>query len=110
MQGHDIRSATIASGAATSSAINVQDGFPGVVDVPTLDSATLKIQGTLDGSTWRDLYDETGTQMLSMAASTGNRMWGVASQMAKVMGLYQIRFVAGANQTADRVLSVRMFR
>jgi hypothetical protein len=101
---------TIASGAATSDAAVVNDGFVGAIDVPTIDSATLKVQGRMNGADWRDLYDETGTLMLSMAASTGNRIWGVASQMAKVMGVNEIRLVAGANQTADRVFTARLFR
>jgi hypothetical protein len=97
---------TVASGAATSSAVQIEHFDIVGIQVPTIDSATLKVQGSCDGgSNYADIYDGNGTQVLSWVAGTGNRIID-ARDLAAVLGCTHIRIVLGANQTALRTFTL----
>jgi hypothetical protein len=64
---------TIAQGASLSAAANL--GFCSVMrmELPTIDSAALTFQISEDGTTYRNYYDEFGSEV-SVPASTGARI------------------------------------
>lgn len=97
---NDYRDFTVASGG-TSGTFQIED-FPilGLI-VPALTSTTLKIQGGYDGTTFYDVYDSTGTQLLNWTASTGDRC--IASRdLADLSGYKYGRVVLGTAQAAER--------
>lgn len=104
-------SIVIASGGTTSAAFELEAWPIAALLVPTIDSATLKLQGSQDGSTWFDLYDGDGTQVCFWAASTGNRAMvcdgaGAGTTFRALTGFKYGRIVLGAIQTADRTFTL----
>lgn len=92
---------TVPSGG-TSGTTEIENYDVMGLDVPTLTSSTWKLQGSVDGTTYRDVYDGTGSQTLVWAASTGDRC--VASRdLADLSGYKYIRVVCGTAQGAERV-------
>lgn len=65
--------------------------------VPTLDSTTLKIQVSMDNSTFYDVKDGAGTTVLSYAAGTG--LFAIAARdMADVCSYRYMRVLCGSAQ------------
>lgn len=112
MQYVDSADAVIANGGTTSTAIPLRGErlLIGAVDLPTLTSCDLEIEGSLDGgTTYRNINDAAG-QILKLTATTGGIIWATAADAAKVLGLTHIRFVSSAAQGAARTLRVSFLR
>lgn len=104
---YDTITSTIANGGVNGSAVPVGDWEVWSIDVPTLTSSTFKIQGSLDGgTTWRDIYDGAGNQVLVWAASTGDRIMA-SRDCADFIGCTHIRPVCGSAQGAARSITFR---
>jgi hypothetical protein len=99
------KTATIAASGTTSTAILLEDMEDYSLDVPTIDSGTFKIQGSVDDSTFRDIYDEYGNPVLQYAIGTGAFVVG-SRGMKHVVGLSSIKFVCGAAQLAARTITL----
>jgi hypothetical protein len=86
----------IADGETTSESINLEGRIPTHVALPAgFDGTTLEVQGSMDGSTWLDLYDENNSQIsLTVAASRFQRL------PVDVYFMPYIRFVAGSQTDA----------
>lgn len=97
MQVQNSKTLVIASGGTTSTSLELEAFYMMGIQVPTIDSATLKIQGSFDGSTFADIYDSTGTQQLLWTASTGGRCWS-SRDLEHCRGYKFIQIVAGAAQ------------
>jgi hypothetical protein len=70
------------------------------------DTATITFQGSMDGATWQNLYDETGGEV-TLQAAAGRYIVVPPALMA---GLPWVRVRSGTsgtpvNQTADRLLT-----
>lgn len=97
---------TVASGD-TSGTAEIEDFEVLAIDVPTIDSGTLKIQGCVDGTNYRDIYDGNGTQVLNWTvATTGDRIIATRD-LLDIVGCARIAVVLGAAQTADRTFTIR---
>lgn len=64
---------TIADEASLSSAAELKFCSPVRLELPTIDSAALTFQVSEDGTTYRNYYDEYGTE-ITIPASTGARI------------------------------------
>lgn len=67
----EVKTATIANGASLSGAINCGNGTAKVLQAPADQEGTIyTFQSSLDGVTYGNLYDETGTEyQVTMASS-----------------------------------------
>lgn len=99
-QLYAIKTLLVPSGG-TSGVVEIENYDVMGLDVPALTSSTWKLQGSVDGVTYRDVYDGTGTQTLVWTASTGARC--VASRdLADLSGYKYIAVICGTAQGADR--------
>jgi len=103
-------SATIASGASLSGAVAISYLVPVTIVVPAeFDGTAITFQGSLDGTTFYNLYDEAGTEINFPASAS--RIIKVTN-LAYFYGLEYIKVRAGTaasatNQTTtDTVLTV----
>lgn len=94
----DTKSDTVAANGTTSTGVELEAYDILGLDVPTIDSATFKLQVQCDGTNWRDVYDSTGTQQCVWTASTGARFLS-ASSLMHIIGAKKVRIVLGASQT-----------
>jgi hypothetical protein len=108
MHPADIRSVTIANNGTESGELRVDDAIMLVIDIPTLTSCNLEIQGKVDGSNWRDI-NSSGTQVAVWTSTTGNFIVD-ADVAARLVGIPAIRFVSSANQGAERTFTVRVLK
>jgi hypothetical protein len=100
---------TIANGASLSGAVDlgIYRGF--AIQMPAAwTAANLTFQGSSDCSTYANLYDDTGTEVLVTAAAS---TYIVFSSPAKFQGLRCLKIRSGTsgaavNQGADRILTV----
>lgn len=97
--------ATIVNAGTTSGAIDMRGKTLASIDVPTLTSATFTIEGSMDGSTWRNVKDTSGTVVGQWSASTGAFICD-ADTVARFVGIPYLRFVCGAAQGAERTITV----
>jgi hypothetical protein len=67
----ETKEATIANGASLSGAIAVGQGVPVAILMPgTFTGTSMTFQGSLDGTTFTNLYDTSGTEVsITVAAS-----------------------------------------
>jgi hypothetical protein len=72
-QSYRYKQVTIAADGNLSSAADLGYCSPVRLEVPTIVSASLTFQLSEDGVTYRNLYDEFGTEV-TVTASTGNRI------------------------------------
>lgn len=100
---------TIANGASLSGALNIASrNFFGIIMPASWTSAALTFQGSFDGTTYYDLYDETGTEV-SFTVSTSRYV--IISTPAKFLGLKKLKIRSGTsgtpvNQGGDRDIGV----
>lgn len=101
--------ATIANGASLSGAVNISNrNMFGILMPSAWTAAALTFQGSLDGTNFYDLYDDTGTEIsFSVAASR----YVLVSWPAKFFGLKKLKIRSGTsasavNQAADRALTI----
>lgn len=96
--------ATIASGDTTSNIIDLRGNKITSVYVPTMDSATLTIQCSYDGTTTtcKAMEDTAGNTIGQWTAQTYD-CYLDGDTLARFMGVNYIRFVAGAAQNSGAV-------
>jgi hypothetical protein len=96
--------AKIASGGTTSTSVDMTGKTLLGIDVPTLDTGTFTIEGSMDGTTWRNVKDTSLATVGQWASGTGAFICD-ADTVARFVGIPFLRFVA-ASQTADRTITV----
>lgn len=110
-QDYDTVTVTIANGASLSDAAEVAAGAVVALDLPTLTNAALSFQVSVDGATFRDLYNSDGTTETSVGATTGARVVAAPAALAGAAGGYvKVRSGltgAAVNQGAER--SIKLF-
>lgn len=101
--------ATIANGASLSGAVDLGDSRAARLAFPAAwTAAVVTVMTSMDGTTYRDLYDKDGTEYTIQAAAS-------RSVLLPVADFYGIRYVkfrsgtsaAAVNQGAARVLEVQ---
>ena len=101
--------ATIASGASLSGAIHLHNQRLFAIVMPSSwTAANLTFQGSHDGSTYFDVYNDAGTEVTVVAAAS--RFIIIASPVA-LLGLQRLKVRSGTsgspvNQGADRALQL----
>jgi hypothetical protein len=109
MRDQQVKVATILSGQSLSQAINVQGYAVVSVQFPaTWNAADLTFQGSVDGVTFGDVYDEDGTE-IGWTGDTASRVLLVKGTGELPAGLAAIKVRSGTagvpvNQAADRAL------
>ena len=97
---------TIANGAAVSNAIDIGElGLCAIVTPSTWTAANLTFQGSVDGVTFFDVYDSSGTELQITAAASRHIMLSPAN----FAGIRFLKVRSGTtgtpvNQGGDRVL------
>lgn len=102
-------SVTISNGTSLSGAVDLGFNRLFAIQMPAAWSAAgLTFQGSSDGVTYANLYDDTGTEVSwTVAAST----YVVVSAPAKMQGIRYLKIRSGTsgvpvNQAGDRILTV----
>lgn len=72
-QGIRVKTATIAKDASLSSAVNIDHCSPIRIIVPTIDSASLTLQHSDDGTAYANVYDKAGNEV-TLVTATGARV------------------------------------
>lgn len=105
-------SVTIASGASLSSAVRIDTGSVLVaLQTPaSWTAADLTLQGSVDGVTYNNLYDSTGSEY--SIAGAASRFIHVADPVL-LMGLHYLKVRSGTsgtpvNQGADRIIKLAL--
>lgn len=97
---------TIASGAVSGTAIELEGWELQCLEVPALTSATLQLFGSVDGgATYRAFKDGIGNTLLLWPASTGNFIVA-ARDLVDIVGCTHIMPVAGAAQGGIKTLTL----
>lgn len=101
--------ATIASGASLSNSIGIQPTYTlaGIQMPAAWDAASLTFQGSFDGTTYGDLYDNAGIEITIPAAA--GRIIPIADSTLRTMPYLKIRSGASATpvaQTAERTITL----
>lgn len=101
--------ATIASGASLSSEIRLPEGYyltgVQIPDTWTTTAAGCTLQVSIDGATYSNAYDETGTEITFQAATS---RWVRLPELGSLR-FYKIRSGTSGtpvNQAGDRVLNL----
>lgn len=100
--------AAIASGQSLSAAVHLHAHRLFAMQMPAAwDAANLTFQGSFDGNTFANVYDEVGTEVTVVAAASRF----IILDPAKFMGLQKLKVRSGTsgaavNQTADRSLQL----
>lgn len=101
--------ATISNGTSLSAAVNLHNQRVFAINMPAAwDAANLTFQGSQDGNTFQDLYDDTGAQVTVTAAASH---YIVLSNPLLFLGLQKLKVRSGTsgspvNQTADRIIQL----
>lgn len=97
--------ATIATAGTTSTVVDLNGtSLLGFVAPAAWTTATLRLQGSPDNSTWCKILDPDGADVSSWIAVTAGAAYSV--DVAAMLPYRYIRFVAGAAQGAERVFTV----
>lgn len=96
--------ARIASGSSLSGAIEIGNAVVAGIQMPSgWDAAALSFQGSMDGSTYYDMYDNTGAERsISVAASRVITFDPTMFLGVKFIKVRSGLTAAAVNQTADR--------
>lgn len=101
------KAATIANGGTSSSEVNLGRAYDMlIIVIPTITSATIKIQGSeTTGGTFYDIYttdpaDGHESQVITVAG-TGSLVW-----VAPIGGFQYIKVVSSVAQGAERLIRV----
>jgi hypothetical protein len=102
-----VLSVTIANGQSLSTAAHIGTGTLVGLDIPTITSAALTFQVSVDGVTYRDALDSGGTE-ISIGASTGDRWRQAPSTLAGAPYIKVRSGTSGApvSQGAQRVITL----
>lgn len=96
---------TIANGGTTTAAVDLSTTrLVGFVAPSAWTASTLKVQGSIDGSNFFDIYDSTGTQVSSWSAITATV--GYNTDIVNMLNWRWVRLVAGSAQGAARVFTL----
>lgn len=102
----------ILTGASLSAAFDIPSGyFPCKIELPAaFDGTALTFQGSVDGTTFFDLYRDTGTEVNYTVAHS--RI--IVAKLEDFVGLKAFKVRAGTaasatNQTGDTAISVSFF-
>jgi hypothetical protein len=105
--------ATISAGASLSNAINLGQRVIVALQLPSgWDAAALTFQGSYDGVTFGDIYDDGGTEVtIASGTIVVNRTIVNAGILEKLAGVLFLKVRSGTagvpvNQTADRIIRV----
>ena len=93
-----IASVTIPSGDTVSDSVYIGTGQVAAIAVPTIDSAKIQFQGSVDNSTFYEVVDETAGKV-EVSSSTGQLHIEVSSYF--IGGPY-IKIQTSATQSSDR--------
>lgn len=103
------RTATIANGTSLSDAVNIENQNMFAIIMPAAwTAAALTFQGSIDGTNFFNLYDDTGTEIsFTVAASR----YVLIRWPAMFFGLKKLKIRSGTasvavNQAAERALTV----
>lgn len=99
----------ISNGTKPSSAVDLNGFNVASVLLPTLDSGTLTIEGSYDGTNFFGMKDQTPTAVGVWAANTGGFFLS-GDIVARFAAIRYLRFVSSVNQTADRTIQVYVSR
>jgi len=102
----------IADEASLSDSQEVGSGEIAGLAVPTIVSAALTFQGSVDGTTFFDLYDNDGTTETAIGASTGGRFFAAPAALSSVPYL-KVRSgtsAAAVNQTSGPITITVVFK
>jgi hypothetical protein len=102
---------TILINTSLSAAVHIRGGLLTVIEMPAAwDAANLTFQTSGDGSTYENVYDESGTEV-TVTASTARRIRLDAAQWAGIEYLKIRSGTAGAavNQSAERILYIEVW-
>lgn len=97
----------IANGGSLSGAAHLGAGRLVGIDVPTLTSAGLSFQVSMDGVTYREALDAAGDPV-AMATGTGNKFWQAPAELDGAPYLKVRSGTSGApvTQGGDRTISL----
>lgn len=101
--------ATIANGASLSGEVNLEHGDLFALIMPAAwTAAVLTFSGSYDGTTFYNLYDETGTEI---SFTVDASRYVLISAPAKFMGLKRLKVRSGTagaavNQAAERAITL----
>lgn len=95
---------TIANGASLSDAAHIGVGVVVGISLPTITSAAITFQGSHDGATYRDVYNNDGVTETALTASTGAR---IVDAPAALVGLPYLKVRSGTTATAVNQLAER---
>lgn len=96
---------TIASSTTISSSVNLNGlTIVGFIAPAAWTTSTLKIQGSMDGTNFYDIYDYTAAAVSSWSAITAGAAYTV--DVVNMLPFTYIRFVAGTAQAANRSFTV----
>lgn len=99
---------TIAASAATGTAITIASGYrvSEIVVPATWTTATLSFQGSDDGTTYTDLYDQYGMKLSITPVAGASSM--VEATTGLLLGAPKyLKIVSSVNQTSDAAVIVR---
>lgn len=90
------QTATIANGASLSGAVNLGGGLLSAIAMSSSwTAASLSFQASDDGSTWRDVYNDDGTEYTASAAASRH----IAIDPSKFSGAQQVKVRSGTTTT-----------
>ncbi len=102
-----VLSVNIASGSALSDSIHCGDAIPQAFYIPTIDSAKLTFQASVDGSTWYECNDSTNSTITE--PTTSGDIYLTAPDGLEGANYLKIRTgTSGSptNQSSDRTITV----
>jgi hypothetical protein len=90
--------ATIANGASLSDAVNIAHADLFAIEMPAAwTAASMTFQGSYDGSTYSDLYDDAGTEI---AFTVDASRYVLIRTPAQFFGLKKLKVRSGASASA----------
>lgn len=95
----------VANGATTSGSVLVKNPTSLGLLIPTITSATVKVQVSNDGTNFFDVQDTAGVVKMTWGASTGNFAVQPAD-LASALGYLWVQIVCGAPQGAARTFTL----
>lgn len=102
-----IETFTIASAGTHSNAINGAGRQLVALDIPTIDSSTIGFEASIDGgSTWRDIFTNSGTPaaLTLGTADVGAKVVAVPAEVARVSAHAHIRLQTAAQTGGARTI------
>ncbi|MCL5264149.1 MAG: hypothetical protein M1343_02970 [Chloroflexi bacterium] len=105
-----VKSAAIAAGSSLSGIVDLEGYTKIGIEMPAAwDAAALTFQGSSDGVTYNNLYDNVGNEVTSQAAA--GRFIGIDTILRSLAAVRYLKIRSGTsalpvNQTADRTIKL----